>query len=119
MLASKQLKAFVPTVNPQQGKPVYKDISGLTVLSEDNYALEFESNGILCRVIIVPELKSQLFTVSGWNVDNISSLVKSLNNKAIFCKYYPFLQHDHLGIWTSANGSIVPGLHILTEIYFP
>ena len=42
MLADKELKAFVPTVKPIEAKSFYKDILGLQLLSEDNYALEFE-----------------------------------------------------------------------------
>ena len=107
MLADKELKAFVPTVKPDAAKSFYRDILGLKLLSEDNYALEFNSNGTLLRVIIVQELKPQLFTILGWNVEDISSAVKSLNLKGIICEKYDFMQQDSLGIWTSPNGSKV------------
>jgi predicted enzyme related to lactoylglutathione lyase len=107
MLANKELKAFVPTVNPGKAKSFYSDILGLKLLSEDNYALEFEAKGILLRVSIVPELKPQAFTVLGWNVDDISSIIKSLNKKGITCEKYDFLTQDNLGIWTAPGGSKV------------
>ncbi len=107
MLADKELKAFVPTVKPDKAKSFYKDILGLKLLSEDNYALEFEATGILLRVIIVKQLKPQVFTVLGWNVDDISSIIKSLNDKYIFCEKYDFLEQDNLGVWTSPGGSKV------------
>jgi catechol 2,3-dioxygenase-like lactoylglutathione lyase family enzyme len=107
MLADKKLKAFVPTVVPDKARTFYKDILGLELLSEDNYALEFESNGILLRVIIVPELKPQEFTVLGWNVPDIRSTIKSLNLKGIFCEKYKFLEQDNLGVWESPGGSKV------------
>jgi len=107
MLSNKELKAFVPTVKPAEAKTFYRDILGLKLLSEDNYALEFDANGTLLRVIIVPELKPHAFTVLGWNVEDISSTIKSLNRKEIFCENYEFLQQDSLGIWTSPNGSKV------------
>jgi len=107
LLADKELKSFFPTVKPDAAKSFYRDILGLKLLSEDNYALEFNSNGTLLRVIIVQELKPQLFTVLGWNVEDISSAVKSLNLKGIFCEKYDFMQQDILGIWTSPNGSKV------------
>jgi catechol-2,3-dioxygenase len=68
MLAGKELKAFVATSKPGKAKSFYKDILGLKLLSEDNYALEFDANGTLLRVAIVQELKPQPFTVFGWNV---------------------------------------------------
>ncbi|MEO6721875.1 MAG: hypothetical protein ABIN67_16020 [Ferruginibacter sp.] len=107
MLADKKLKAFVPTTKPGKAKLFYKDTLGLKLLSEDNYALEFEANGTLLRVTIVQELKSQAFTVLGWNVDNIVSIIKSLNEKNIFCEKYNFLEQDDLGVWTSPSGAKV------------
>ncbi len=107
MLADKELKAFVPTVMPNKAKLFYKDILGLKLLSEDNYALELEANGTLLRVIIVQELKPQAFTVLGWNVDDIISTIKSLNGKDVFCEKYDFFEQDNLGIWTSPGGSKV------------
>jgi len=107
MLADKKLKAFVPTTKQDKAKSLYKDILGLELLSEDNYALEFNANGTLLRVIIVQELKPHPFTVLGWNVDNISSTIKSLNSKNVFCEKYDFLKQDDLGIWTSPSGAKV------------
>jgi catechol 2,3-dioxygenase-like lactoylglutathione lyase family enzyme len=107
MLADKELKAFVPTVMPDKAKSFYQDILGLKLLSEDNYALEFNANGVLLRVAIVPELKPHGFTVLGWNVPDISSVIKSLNSKGIVCEKYSFLNQDNLGIWASPGGSKV------------
>ena len=107
MLADKELKAFVPTVKPGEAKSFYKDILGLQLLSEDNYALEFNANGTLLRVTFVEDLKPQPFTVLGWNVGDILSVIKSLNEKGIVCERYAFLEQDDLGVWTSPGGSKV------------
>ena len=114
MLADKKLKAFVPTTKPDKAKSFYRDILGLELLSEDDYGVEFNANGTLLRVIIVPELKPQVFTVLGWNVDNISSTIKSLNDKNVSCENYGFPEQDSLGIWTSPGGSktYIPSLAI-------
>ncbi|MGN6531996.1 MAG: VOC family protein [Ginsengibacter sp.] len=107
MLAQKKLKAFVPATNPKKVKLFYRDILGLTLLSEDDYALEFDANGILLRIALVQDLKPQPFTVLGWNVEDIYSTIKSLNDKSVFCEKYDFLQQDGLGVWISPNGSKV------------
>src|SRR5450432_57643 len=91
MLADKELKAFVPTVKPGEARSFYKDILGLKLLSEDNYALEFDANGTLLRVTIVQDFKPQVFTILGWNVADIVSVIKSLNDKGIMCEKYAFL----------------------------
>ena len=107
MLANKKLKAFAPTINAEKAKHFYKDILGLKLLSEDNYALEFDANGTLLRVTIVTELNPHPFTILGWNVDDISSVISELNKKGIFCERYDFMQQDKLGIWHSPGGSKV------------
>ena len=71
MLADKKLKAFIPTVHPAKAKFFYRDVLGLELLSEDKFALEFNANGTLLRVITVQELTPHPFTALGWNVDDI------------------------------------------------
>ncbi len=107
MLAQKKLKAFVPATNPEKVKVFYRDILGLSLLSEDDYALEFDANGTLLRIALVRELKPQPFTVLGWNVEDIYSTIKSLNDKNVFCEKYDFMQQDDSGVWNSPNGSKV------------
>lgn len=107
MLADKELKAFIPTLKPDEAKTFYRDILGLTLLSEDNYALEFMANKTLLRVITVQDLKPHPFTTLGWNVKDISAIIKYLNLNNILCEKYEFLQQDDLGIWISPNGSKV------------
>jgi len=107
MLANQHLKAFAPTVMPDKAKLFYKDILGLKFLSEDKYALEFDSNGTVLRIAMVPEFKPQLFTVLGWDVDNISSVIRSLNEKGVYCEKFGFLEQDELGVWTAPGGSKV------------
>jgi catechol 2,3-dioxygenase-like lactoylglutathione lyase family enzyme len=107
MFADKELKAFVPTVMPDKAKTFYRDVLGLPLLSEDNYALEFNANGVFLRVTIVPELKPHGFTVLGWNVPDINSVIKLLNVKGVYCERYGFLHQDDLGIWNAPGGSKV------------
>ena len=107
MLADKKLKAFVPTTDPQKAKHFYKDLLGLKLLSEDKYALEFDANGTLLRVTTVRELKPHPFTVLGWKVTDISSVIRDLNKKGIFFERYDFLQQDDLGIWEAPGGTKV------------
>jgi predicted enzyme related to lactoylglutathione lyase len=107
MLANETLKSFVPTVKPGEAKIFYQDVLGLKLQSEDNYALEFDSNGALLRVITVPELTPHTFTALGWNVRDIAATIYALNSKGVFCEKYDFTQQDDLGIWISPSGAKV------------
>ncbi|MDQ6757533.1 MAG: VOC family protein [Bacteroidota bacterium] len=107
MVADNKLKAFVPTINQQKAKAFYKDILELKLLSEDNYALEFDANGTLLRVTTVRELNPHPFTVLGWKVNDISSVIKELNKKGIIFERYSFMQQDEFGIWHAPGGTKV------------
>jgi predicted enzyme related to lactoylglutathione lyase len=111
MLSDRKLKAFVPATNPKEARAFYKDLLGLTLLSEDNYALEFDANGVLLRVAIVQEFNPQSFTVLGWNVPDIHEVIRSLNKNGIECIKYDFLSQDHAGVWISPGGSKVAWFH--------
>jgi catechol 2,3-dioxygenase-like lactoylglutathione lyase family enzyme len=107
MLSNKILKAFIPTVQPNKARHFYKDILGLKLLSEDNYGLDFDSNGTLLRVIIVEKLTPQPFTVLGWNLDDIISKIIMLNKKGVRFEKYNFFEQDQLGIWIAPSGDKV------------
>jgi catechol 2,3-dioxygenase-like lactoylglutathione lyase family enzyme len=107
MLSDKKLKAFIPTIHPEKAKIFYKDVLGLTLLSEDNYALEFNANGTLLRITTVDRLNPHPFTVLGWNVDNIAFVIESLVSNGVVFERYDFFEQDKLGIWTSPSGAKV------------
>ncbi|MDB5017568.1 MAG: Glyoxalase/bleomycin resistance protein/dioxygenase [Mucilaginibacter sp.] len=107
ILGSQQLKAFVPTIKPSEAKLFYRDILGLKLLSEDNYALEFDANGTLFRVITVQEFTPHPFTALGWNVNDIKTTIKLLNDKGIKCEKYDFMEQDAAGIWNAPGGAMV------------
>ena len=107
MLTDKKLKAFVSTTQPDKAKRFYGNILGLKPLSEDGYALEFDANGTALRVTVVATLDPQPFTVLGWDVDELSSLVISLTEKGVSFERYNSLKQDKLGIWTSPSGAKV------------
>ena len=104
MLGEKKLKAFVPTTNGARAKWFYQDQLGLKLVSAYNYALEFDVNGVPLRVTPVTSLYVQPFTVLGWNVEDIDSTIRTLNQKNIYCERYDSLQQDGLGVWISPAG---------------
>ncbi|TSJ44313.1 VOC family protein [Mucilaginibacter corticis] len=109
MFSNAITKTFIPTVKPAAARTFYRDILGLTFLSEDDYGMEFNAHGTLLRVITVPTLKPQIFTVLGWNVSDIEDSIKQLNEKGVYCEKYnfDFMRQDDLGIWVSPSGARV------------
>ena len=107
MLGSEKLVAFVATRDFGRAKEFYRDNLGLRLVSEDQFALEFDAGGTMLRVARVPELVPAKYTVLGWHVRDIVSTAKRLKEAHVALERYPGMQQDELGIWNSPSGARV------------
>jgi len=103
MLTDPSIIAFLPTTNAEQSKQFYTNTLGLTLLSEDDYALEFLGNGVELRITIVDSFVPQPFTVLGFKIGDIATEVKALNIKGVRFERYTSLVQDDLGIWMAPS----------------
>ena len=67
---------------------------------------------------MVQDLKPQVFTILGRNVDDIASTIKSPNKKDIVYEKYGFPEHDNFGVWISQAVQKLRGSKNLTVIFF-
>ena len=102
-----RLVAFVATRDPSSAKAFYRDKLGLTLTSEDAFALAFDVQGTMLRVTTVREIAVAAYTVLGWHVADIAASVKNLMNAGIRLERYKGLPQDDLGIWTTPDGAKV------------
>jgi catechol 2,3-dioxygenase-like lactoylglutathione lyase family enzyme len=107
MLSLYRIKAFVSTTNPDKAREFYKDKLGLKLLSEDSFGMEFEAAGAHIRISVVEKLIPQPFTVLGWDVNDISSVITILVKQGITFEHYNFIDQDAAGIWTAPGGTKV------------
>ena len=63
MLGTCSVIAFVGVRDADKARKFYRDTLGLTLVSEDNFALVFDVNGTMLRVAIVPEVSPANYTV--------------------------------------------------------
>jgi len=47
------------------------------------------------------------YTILGWEVQNIESVVSDLKRRGVVFENYPFMQDQELGIWQSPGGTKV------------
>lgn len=105
-LSKYDIIAFVPIVDVARAKVFYRDTLGLRlVMEEPPFALEFEANGIMLRLVMLKEMPPGYGSVVGWKVPEISEVVKTLQKKRVRFERYEFLQQNELGIWTSPTGA--------------
>jgi catechol 2,3-dioxygenase-like lactoylglutathione lyase family enzyme len=110
MLGSMDIVAFVPTRNPQKARPYYEKTLGLSFVSDDQFALVFDANGVMVRVVdvsSVPDFEPAPFTILGWSVGDIGKTVEGLGKKGVKFECYPGMQQDKKGVWTSPSGAKV------------
>jgi catechol 2,3-dioxygenase-like lactoylglutathione lyase family enzyme len=107
ILGSQELVAFVATRDPSRAKKFYRDILGLPLVSEDEFALVFDAAGTMLRVTRVQEVAAAKYTVLGWRVRDIVQTAKDLQKVHASLERYPAMQQDELGIWNSPSGARV------------
>ena len=108
MLGSHKIMAFAPTLDANKARPFYEGVLGLRVLSQDNFALALDANGIMLRVTNVPpSFKPQPFTILGWQVPDIVKSVSELKQKGLHFESYGMPAQDADGIWTAPGGTKV------------
>src|SRR5438270_13757086 len=107
MLNATNIIAFLPTTDYAKARAFFEGILGLRFVSQDNFALVLDANGIMLRISKVRDHKPAEFTVLGWNVSRIEDIVAALAKAGVQFEKYGFLQQDALGIWTAPDGDKV------------
>jgi catechol 2,3-dioxygenase-like lactoylglutathione lyase family enzyme len=106
MLGNQSLMAFVPVTDAGRARPFYEKTLGLKVVSEDPYGVMFDANGVSLRMSVVgTELKPAPYTILGWGVADIRSMIPVLEGKGVKFERYDFFEQDELGVWTSPEGA--------------
>ena len=104
MLDSASVIGFIPTRDFRRAKAFYETKLGLRFVSEDDFALVFESGGTVIRIARVGDFEAAGFTILGWQVDDIQKSVALLGAHGIVFERYPWMAQDALGVWTSPGG---------------
>src|SRR5690349_18622216 len=107
-LAKFDIFGFVPIVDVPRAKQFYGGTLGLPLLSEEPpFALVFNANGIMLRLVMAKELPPRFGTALGWRVKDIASAVAELSAAGVTFERYPGMAQDQMGIWTTPTGSKV------------
>jgi catechol 2,3-dioxygenase-like lactoylglutathione lyase family enzyme len=107
MLSKHPIVAFVATNNAAAARGFYENTLGLTVLSEDDYAVVCDAHGTTLRIQKVGALQPQSFTVLGWEVPNLPAIVEELGKRGVRFERFEGMDQDAQGIWTAPSGARV------------
>ena len=90
----------------ERAKTFYRDVLGLSLVHEDNFAAVFEVGGISIRVSTVPDFTPHEHTVMGFQVADISDTVKALVFKGVTFNIYDGFDQDAQGIWNAPGNAV-------------
>ncbi|HKD79840.1 MAG TPA: VOC family protein [Candidatus Angelobacter sp.] len=107
MLSTSKLVAFVPIRDSARSRPFYEGVLGLRFIDENPFALLMESNGVRVRLAKTPNFTPAGYTVLGWQVDDIQTMVTALMQKGVSFERFPGMDQDKLGIWAAPSGAKV------------
>ena len=105
MLNTLKIISFVATKNPAIAREFYERTLGLSLVSEDPFALVFNVNGTMLRVAKVQELAPAKHAILGWDVHDIRAEIEQLTERGVRFERYTGLSQDEQGIWTSPVGA--------------
>ena len=106
ILGATDIIAFVPTKDSDKARDFYEGVLGLQCVSDDGFALVFNANGIMIRVVKMQQVTPVQYTILGWQVKEIEKVVTRLQEQGVRFERFGFKQ-DELGIWIAPSGDKV------------
>jgi catechol 2,3-dioxygenase-like lactoylglutathione lyase family enzyme len=105
MLNNEKIMSFVGVSDADKARAFYRDTLGLSLISEDGFALAFAVGGVMLRVSLVNEVRPQPYTVLGWQVKDATATARALAKAGVPLERYEHVPQDDDGIWTAPGGA--------------
>lgn len=99
-LSTSAVSVFLATTDAETCKVFYGGKLGLSLVSEDDFAVVYALSGAELRISKVPKFTPQPFTVLDWQTDDIDAAHASLTDAGIEPVIYEGMGQDEKGIWT-------------------
>jgi catechol 2,3-dioxygenase-like lactoylglutathione lyase family enzyme len=106
-LTESDLVAFVSTAQPPAAMMFYRDVLGLRLVDESQFALVFDANGTMLRISVVGEVNPAPYTVLGWAVADIAAAIDALLDAGVTFLHFDGMDQDKRGIWRSPSAAQV------------
>src|SRR5205085_10978836 len=95
------------TKDSSKARTFYEGSLGFQFVSDDQFALVMKAGENMVRIAKAKDFTPAAYTVLGWEVKNIESMVSWLKGRGVVFEKYPFIQNQESGIWETPNGDKV------------
>jgi predicted enzyme related to lactoylglutathione lyase len=124
VLGDEKIVAFAATTDGQRAAQFYEQTLGLRIQSNDPFAVVLDANNVELRLQKVERFTPQTFTVLGWQVNDLQTVVDSLVRRGVQFERYPWLVQDDRGVWNAPAGARVawfkdPDGNLLSVAQYP
>jgi catechol 2,3-dioxygenase-like lactoylglutathione lyase family enzyme len=103
MLSEETLVAFTTTGKPKEARAFYEDVLGLSLVSDGDHLMVFESGAGRVSVVKAETATIRPGTALGWNVKDLRAVVRELVERGVVFERYD-MDQDGLGIWSPVAG---------------
>ena len=111
MLETAEPVAFLPSEDLERSERFFQGVLHLPLVSRSPFASVFQIGAVTLRVTKVDALRPQHFTVFGWLVDDLRSVVRELRDEGRGVLRYEALDQDDDGVWCTPGGDLVAWFH--------
>jgi catechol 2,3-dioxygenase-like lactoylglutathione lyase family enzyme len=107
MLGSCDAVAFVTTTDYARARAFYEGVLGLTVLSQDDYALVLQAKGVKLRIVRMEAVTPTPHTVFGFEVADVRATVRALRERGVAFEIYAMFGNAQGadGVWVPPGGA--------------
>jgi catechol 2,3-dioxygenase-like lactoylglutathione lyase family enzyme len=106
-LGSGDLVAFVAASDLDRSRRFYGEVLGLTLVEENPFACVFDAHGTTLRVTAVDRVSAAPYTVLGWEVGDITSVMLALTGRGVAFRRFEAMDQDQSGVWETPGGDRV------------
>jgi catechol 2,3-dioxygenase-like lactoylglutathione lyase family enzyme len=105
MLEHSALIGFVGVSDLDRARQFYGDTLGLPITEESPFALVANADGTMLRLTPVEQPMAAPYTILGWRVADIASMIDQLTARGVHFTRYEGMGQDERGVWTAPGGA--------------
>jgi catechol 2,3-dioxygenase-like lactoylglutathione lyase family enzyme len=99
------LVGFVGVSDLDRAQQFYGEKLGLRLRDERPFALVADVAGTMLRITAVGDVATAPYTVLGWSVSDIDTMIDELAARGVSFTRYDGMDQDERGVWTAPGGS--------------
>jgi catechol 2,3-dioxygenase-like lactoylglutathione lyase family enzyme len=107
VLETSEPVAFLASEDLERSERFFQGVLHLPLVSRSPFASVFRIGALTLRVTKVDALRPQPFTVFGWLVEDLRSVVRELRDDGTGMLRYEALEQDDDGVWCTPGGDFV------------